>query len=48
MTKSKLILRGVDPDRFSGSSADDPEVMVIIKAIAAELGTALESTKERN
>jgi hypothetical protein len=43
MTRSKLILRGVDPDHFDGSSRDDPEVMAIIEAIAAELGTPLES-----
>jgi hypothetical protein len=41
MTRSKLILRGVNPDRFSGSSADDPEVIAIIKTIADELGTTM-------
>jgi hypothetical protein len=46
MTKSKLILRGVDPDRFDGSSADDPELIAVIKAIAAELGTSLEAHQE--
>jgi hypothetical protein len=39
MTRSKLILRGVDPDRFSGDSADDPEVVTLLNVIAAELGT---------
>jgi len=46
MTKSKLILRGVDPDRFNGGSADDPQVMAIVKSIAVELGTPLESSQE--
>jgi len=43
MTKSKLILRGVDPDRFDGSSADDPAVVAVLQVIAAELGTTLKS-----
>jgi len=37
-TKTKLILKGVHPDRFNGSSPDDPALMEKVKAIALELG----------
>jgi len=47
MTKSKLLLRGVDPDRFNRNSADDPQVVATIRAIAAELGTSLELGEEK-
>jgi len=47
MTKSKLLLRGVDPDRFNRNSADDPQVVATIRAIAAELGTPLELGEEK-
>ena len=46
MTKSKLALRGVDPDRFNGESEDDPEVLAIVRAIAAELATKIEPNQE--
>jgi len=42
MTKSKLVLRGVDPDRFNSESEDNPEVLTIVRAIAAELATKVE------
>lgn len=48
MTKSKLVLRGVDPDRFNDESEDNSEVLAIVRAIAAELGTEVEPSQERN
>lgn len=47
MTKSKLALRGVDPDHFNLESEDNPEVLAIVRAIAAELGTRVEPSQER-
>lgn len=47
MTKSKLVLRGVDPERFNDESEDDSEVLAIIRAIATELGTDVEPRRER-
>jgi len=40
-TKTKFILKGVDPDRFGRSSPDDPAVIAKIKAIAGEMGVRL-------
>lgn len=40
-TKTKLILKGVNPDRFNGSSPDDPVLMAKVKAIAIELGVSV-------
>ena len=37
-TKTKLTLKGFDPDKFNTASPDDPAVMEKVKAIAAELG----------
>ena len=37
-TKTKLILKGLNPDAFNGSSPDDPAVVAKVKVIAAELG----------
>ena len=37
-TKTKLVLRGVNPDRFTATSPDDPAVMAKVKSIAAEWG----------
>ncbi len=34
----KLILKGLDPDRFKSSSPDDPRVIEKIRAIATEFG----------
>jgi hypothetical protein len=38
-TKTKLTLKGLDPDKFNSASPDDPAVVEKVKAIAAELGT---------
>ncbi len=40
-TKTKLILKGFDPDRFSANSPDDPVVMAQVRAVATELGVLL-------
>jgi hypothetical protein len=40
-TKTKLILKGVDPDRYGSKSLDDPAVVARIKQIAAELGVSV-------
>jgi hypothetical protein len=40
-TKTKLILKGVNPDRFDHLSPDDPAVVSKIKAIGAEMGVSL-------
>ncbi|MGD0300624.1 MAG: hypothetical protein ABSE86_26360 [Bryobacteraceae bacterium] len=40
-TKTKLILKGVNPDGFNGSSPDDPGVLAKVKAIAVELGVTI-------
>jgi len=38
-TKTKLTLKGLDPDKFNSTSPDDPAVMEKVKAVATELGT---------
>jgi hypothetical protein len=35
-TKSKLALKGIDPNRFNATSADDPAVMARVRIIALE------------
>ena len=40
-TKTKLILKGLNPDRFTSSSPDDPAMLTKVKAIAVELGVNL-------
>jgi hypothetical protein len=37
-TKTKLILKGVNPDRFTDESPDDQAVIAKVRAIAADLG----------
>ncbi len=36
-TKTKLILKGIDPAKFNATSPDDPEIMSRVKQIALEL-----------
>ena len=40
-TRTKLVLKGVNPDRFSATSADDPAVIAKLQTIAGELGVRL-------
>lgn len=37
LTKTKLILKGIDPAKFTDSSADDPAIIAKVKQIAVEL-----------
>jgi hypothetical protein len=40
-TKTKLILKGVNPDRFTAASEDDTAVIARLETIAIELGVRL-------
>jgi len=40
-TKTKLILKGIDPDVYDSSSEDLPDVVEKLKVIAQELGLAI-------
>jgi hypothetical protein len=40
-TKTKLILKGLNPDKYDGTSPDDPAVVAKIKTIAGELGASV-------
>jgi hypothetical protein len=40
-TKTKLILKGFNPDHWSAASTDDPEVISKVKEIARDLGVTL-------
>jgi hypothetical protein len=40
-TKTKIILKGVDPDLWNALSPDDPLVLNKVKLIAQELGVKL-------
>ena len=37
-TKTKLLLKGINYDRYTASSADDATVIAKLRVIAAELG----------
>ena len=37
-TKTKLMLKGVDPDRYSADAPDDEAAIAKVRALAAELG----------
>ena len=38
LTKTKLILKGVNPDKFTPTSDDDPTIIQKVRAIAREMG----------
>ncbi len=40
-TRTKFILKGVNPDRFDPASPDDPAIIAKIKTIAVEMGVSL-------
>lgn len=40
-TKTKLILKGIQPDDYTSSSPDDPAVIARLRQIAAELEVTL-------
>ncbi|HTX34285.1 MAG TPA: hypothetical protein VME43_04660 [Bryobacteraceae bacterium] len=41
MTETKLILKGIDPNRYGDTSPDDPQVLARLKAVAVELGVTV-------
>jgi len=38
VAKTKLILKGLDPDKFSAASPDDPTIIARVSAVALEMG----------
>lgn len=40
-TRTKLLLKGIDPSKYSDQSDDDPAVIAKIKQCAQEMGVAL-------
>jgi hypothetical protein len=40
-TKTKFILKGLNPDRFDANSPDDPVVIARVRAIGAEMGVSV-------
>jgi hypothetical protein len=36
--QTKLVLKGVNPDKFNASSPDDPAIIAKVRAIGADLG----------
>lgn len=42
ITKTKLVLKGLNPDRFNDQSPDDPIILGKVKQIAAEFGVKTE------
>ena len=40
-TKTKLILKGFNPDKFTATSPDDPQVMEKLRTLAREMGVTL-------
>ena len=41
VTKTKLVLKGVNPDNFTAASEDDPAIIAKVKQVAGELGVTL-------
>jgi hypothetical protein len=40
-TRTKLVLKGIDPDKFNAQSADDPAIMSKLQTLALEMGINL-------
>ncbi len=40
-TRTKLILKGLNPDKFTLTSPDDPAVIARVRQAAADLGVSL-------
>jgi len=40
-TKAKFVLKGINPDAYTASSADDTVIIGKLQALAADLGIAL-------
>lgn len=41
MTKTKFVLRGLNPDRYDRTSPDDADVLAKVKAVALEMGVSV-------
>lgn len=41
LTRTKLILKGINPDKFSAATEDDPAMMQKLVTIAGELGVTV-------
>lgn len=41
ITKTKLVLKGVNPDKYDASSPDDPVIIDKLTQVAKELGVVL-------
>lgn len=42
-TRTKILIKGIDPDSYTASSVDDPAVIEKAQKIAQELGVSLKS-----
>jgi hypothetical protein len=42
ITKTKLVLKGLNPDKYNDQSPDDPNVLEKLKQVAAEFGVKSE------
>jgi hypothetical protein len=40
-TKTKFILKGLNPDSYTASSTDDPAVIAKLRVIASEMGITM-------
>lgn len=40
-TKTKLVMRGIHPDKYDTTSEDDPKILAKIEKIAIEFGVPL-------
>ena len=40
-TQTKLILKGIDPNKYDANSPDDPQVIARLRELAAELSISL-------
>ncbi len=45
--KIKLIMKGIDPDRFDHNSPDDPTVIRRVEQIAREMGVPEDAISQR-
>ena len=42
ITKTKLVLKGLNPEKFNDQSPDDPIILEKVKQITAEFGVKIE------
>jgi DNA polymerase III sliding clamp (beta) subunit (PCNA family) len=40
-TKTKLVLKGLNPDQFTANSEDNADIIKKVREVAAEMGVAL-------